>query len=197
MSAPVRGLVLAGGASTRMRRDKAALAYHGKPQLQWTFELLSATGIETFVSVRVDQKSDALRDGYPQIVDRVAAEGPIAGILSALVTHPESAWLVLACDLPFLDRVTLEHLRAQRDPARVATAYRSVHDRLPEPLCAIFEPRARAGIEAQVATGRMCPRRFLSESDALLLELLDARALDNVNTPEEWSAATHALSRPS
>lgn len=196
MSAALRGLVLAGGASTRMRRDKAALVYHGTPQLQWTFELLSATGVETFVSVRADQSADPLRDGYPQIVDRVDAQGPIAGILSALATHPQSAWLVLACDLPFVDRATLEHLRARRDATRVATAYRSVHDGLPEPLCAIFEPRARAEIEASVAQGRMCPRKFLSQSDALLIDLPVARALDNVNTPEEWSAATRALSPP-
>ena len=37
---PLYGLLLAGGASTRMRRDKAALSYHGKPQLQWGLELL-------------------------------------------------------------------------------------------------------------------------------------------------------------
>ena len=92
-------------------------------------------------------------------------------------------------------RGTIEHLRTQRDPTRVATAYRSAHDGLPEPLCAIFEPRARGELEAAVAMGRMCPRKFLSQSDALLLELPDARALDNVNTREEFDAAAAQLGR--
>lgn len=195
MSAPLRGLVLAGGASTRMRRDKAALVYHGKPQLEWTFELLSPSCERTFISVRAGQ-GDGLRDHYPQIVDRVAAQGPIAGILSALLTHPDCAWLVLACDLPFVERATLEHLIARRDATRLATAYRSAHDGLPEPLCAIFEPHAREPLEASVKLGHLCPRKFLSQADALLLDLPDPRALDNVNTPEEWSAAQTALATP-
>lgn len=176
-----------------MRHDKAALVYHGKPQLQWTFDLLSTICARVFVSVRADQTSDELRGGYPQIVDRVTSAGPIAGILSAMLAHPHASWLVLACDLPFVDRATLDHLLAQRDATRVATAFRSAHDGLPEPLCAIFEPHAREQIAASVALGRICPRKFLSQSDVRLLELPDARALDNVNTPEEWSAAQLAL----
>ena len=49
---------------------------------------------------------------------------------------------MLACDLPFLADETLRHLIEHRDPSRLATAYRSSHDGLPEPLCAIWEPAA-------------------------------------------------------
>jgi molybdopterin-guanine dinucleotide biosynthesis protein A len=95
---------------------------------------------------------------------------------------------VLACDLPFIDDSTLRHLVASRDPARVATAYRSTHDGLPEPLCAIYEPRSRALIDAYVAGGKDCPRKFLIRSDALLIDQPNPRALDNVNTAEEFEA---------
>lgn len=191
MTAPVIfGLVLAGGASTRMRTDKAALDYHGQPQLRWAFELLSQFSAATFVSVRPDQRDDATRSGYPQVVDRQPGIGPIAGICAALLEHPKAAWLVLACDLPFLNERTLQHLIARRDPHKVATAYRSSHDGLPEPLCAIWEPAARAAVLAHIADGKQCPRKFLINSDTALLDLPDARALDNVNTPEEFRAAT-------
>lgn len=190
--APLFGLVLAGGASTRMQRDKAALTYHDKPQLQWAWELLNELTEAAFVSVRPDQALEPLRAGLPQIVDRYEGIGPVAGILSALQAHPAAAFLVIACDLPFLDRRTLEHLIARRDPARVASAYRSARDGLPEPLCAIYEPQARAPIEAFVRSGRDCPRKFLIQSDALILGQPDPRALDNVNTPEEYRAATVA-----
>ncbi len=193
MSAPLYGLVLAGGASTRMQRDKAALLYHGRPQLEWTFDLLSEICERVFVSVRREQMSDPVRSRFPQIIDRVADKGPIAGIASAQAEHPDVAWLVVACDLPFLNRATLGHLLSQRDPARHATAYRSSHDGLPEPLCAIYEPGSRLGVEMYLAAGKNCPRKFLGEADVRLLEQPDPRSLDNVNTVEEHRAATRIL----
>ena len=193
MSPPLFGLVLAGGASTRMRTDKAALQYHGQPQLQWAFELVAKFCAASFVSVRPDQRGDAARAGHPQIVDRQPGIGPIAGISAALLEHPKAAWLVLACDLPFLTEHTLEHLIAHRDASKIATAYRSAHDGLPEPLCAIWEPAAREPVLAYLATGKQCPRKFLINSDTKLLDLPESQALDNVNTVEEFAAATGAL----
>jgi molybdopterin-guanine dinucleotide biosynthesis protein A len=187
------GLVLAGGASTRMKRDKAALAYHGRPQVQWAHDLLSEFCAATFVSVRPDQRDEPTRATLPQIVDRQPGIGPIAGITAALAEHPKAAWLVVACDLPFITAPTLQNLVAQRDPQRVATAYRSNHDSLPEPLCAIWEPAAREPLQAYIATGKQCPRKFLINSNALLLDLPNARALDNVNTVDEFSAAEAEL----
>jgi molybdopterin-guanine dinucleotide biosynthesis protein A len=140
MNAPVYGLVLAGGRSTRMRSDKAALSYQGHSQLERAMALLGAQLPRTFVSVRAEQADDPLRARFPRIIDRQQNIGPIAGVLAAQAEHPGSAWLVLACDLPLLDAPTLAHLLAERDPRRVATAYRSSHDGLPEPLCAIYEP---------------------------------------------------------
>jgi molybdopterin-guanine dinucleotide biosynthesis protein A len=193
MSPPLFGLVLAGGASTRMRTDKAALQYHGRPQLQWAFELVAKFCAASFVSVRPDQRSDAARAGHPQIVDRRPGIGPIAGISAALLEQPKAAWLVLACDLPFLTERTLEHLIAHRDASKIATAYRSAHDGLPEPLCAIWEPAAREPVLAYIASGKQCPRKFLIDSDTKVLDLPERQALDNVNTEEEFGLATAAL----
>lgn len=193
MSAALFGLVLAGGASTRMQRDKATLAYHGRPQLDWAYQLLSEVCAATFISVRPDQRTETTRAQFPQIVDRQPGTGPIAGISAALQEHPKAAWLIVACDLPFLTRETLQHLIAHRDPQRMATAYRSAHDSLPEPLCAIWEPSAREAVLAYMQPGKQCPRKFLINSNALLLDLPDVRALDNVNTVEEFGAASAAL----
>jgi molybdopterin-guanine dinucleotide biosynthesis protein A len=126
-------------------------------------------------------------------VDSVAGDGPTVGIRSALAAYPEAAWLVLACDLPFLSDAALSQLLRERDAARVATAYRSAHDGLPEPLCAIWEPAAATALAAYQAGGGHCPRKFLIRHAAHLLEPLDRRALDNVNTPEEYARALAAL----
>ncbi|HTU66857.1 MAG TPA: NTP transferase domain-containing protein [Steroidobacteraceae bacterium] len=188
------GLVLAGGRSTRMQRDKAAIEYRpGVTQLDSAMQLLDGRVERAFVSVRDEQSVDATRAKYTRIVDRGDIEGPLAGITAALAAHPDSAWLVLACDLPFLDARTLDALIAARDPARVATAFRSSHDGLPEPLCAIWEPRAAAALREVVAGGKNCPRKFLIGADTKLLDQPDPRALDNVNTVAEYGEAMSTL----
>lgn len=191
-AAPLAGLVLAGGRSTRMQRDKAALDYGGVSQLERAMELLAAQVTPAYVSVRPDQRDEPLRARYAQVEDRADGLGPVAGILAAQALHPGRAWLVLACDLPRLDAATLAHLVAARAPSRMATAYRSSYDGLPEPLCAIWEPASREPLAAYVAAGGRCPRRFLGTVDTLLLDPSRPDALDNVNTPEEYGAVAGA-----
>ncbi|HTV79512.1 MAG TPA: NTP transferase domain-containing protein [Steroidobacteraceae bacterium] len=193
MTPPLYGLVLAGGRSTRMQRDKATLPYQGRYQLDRAMDLIQPCVARAFVSVRSDQREDAARARYPQILDTHEGLGPIAGIAAAQALHPDAAWLVLACDLPHLDAGTLGHLLAHRDPARIATAYRSAHDGLPEPLCAIFEPASAAAVLAWIGAGKTCPRKFLIRSDPLLLEQPHPQALDNINTPAEYRAAGDTL----
>ncbi len=192
-AAPLYGLILAGGSSTRMQRDKAALAYLGKSQLERAFDLARRHVSPVFVSVRASQAADPTRAHHPLIVDSVDGEGPIVGIRSALAAYPAAAWLVMACDLPFLSDAALTQLLRKRDAAGLATAYRSVHDGLPEPLCAIWEPAAAAALESYQRDGGSCPRKFLIRHAARLLTPEDPRALDNVNTPEEYAQAVAAL----
>lgn len=194
--APLYGLVLAGGRSTRMQRDKAALEYAGRSQLERAVELIAPLVERVFVSVRPEQAGEPLRGRFAQIVDSGEVAGPIAGIIAAQSLHPDAAWLVLACDLPLLDSQTLGHLLRSRQPGRQATAYRSTHDGLPEPLCAIYEPSSREAIGAYVAAGRDCPRKFLINADTTLLDQPQLGALDNVNTPEEYGSVMGRLLRP-
>jgi molybdopterin-guanine dinucleotide biosynthesis protein A len=192
-SPPLYGLVLAGGRSTRMQRDKAALEYAGRSQLERAVNVITPFVARVFVSVRPEQATDPLRARFAQIVDSGEVAGPIAGIIAAQARHPDVAWLVLACDLPLLDRQTLEHLLRSRRATRQATAFRSTHDGLPEPLCAIYEPSSREALRAYVATGRDCPRKFLINADAELLDQPEPGALDNVNTPQEYGSAASRL----
>ncbi|HWX25899.1 MAG TPA: NTP transferase domain-containing protein [Steroidobacteraceae bacterium] len=190
---PVYGLILAGGSSSRMHRDKAALPYRGKSQLDRAFELAGRHLAKVFVSVRASQTTDPTRAQRPLIVDCIAGEGPIVGIRSALAAYPDVAWLVLACDLPFLSDAALSQLLRERDVGGLATAYRSAHDGLPEPLCAVWEPASAPALASYQNDGGHCPRKFLIRHAVRLLEPLDRRALDNVNTPEEYAQALAAL----
>ncbi len=176
-----------------MRTDKSTLLYLCLTQLDWVYGLVSKVCAATFVSVRPDQRDEPTRASYPQIVDREIGVGPLAGINAALLAHPKAAWLVVACDLPFLTEDVLRTLLEQRDPSQIATAYRSAHDALPEPLCAIWEPASIELVAAQLSSGKQCPRKLLINARCKLVALPDARALDNVNTPEEAKAATQTL----
>ena len=193
LAVPVlRGLVLAGGRSERMQADKGALHYHALDQRQHTAALLSEFCSDVRVSVRPDQAAD-LPAGLTPLPDTFLNLGPLGGLLSAFQADPNAAWLVLACDLPFLTRATLEFLVAHRQAARAATALRSPWNEFPEPLVTIWEPRSYGQLLRFLGLGYSCPRKALINSD---IELLDAPVPDelrNVNTPEERAAAEQEL----
>ena len=190
--ARVHGLLLAGGASRRMQRDKAGLEYAGEPQLLRAWQLLTAVTGRAFVSVGPAQRDDPLRARFPRIVDAGEAAGPMAGILSAQGEYPGIAWLVIACDLPRLDAATLTALLAMRDPSKDVTAYLGNRDALPEPLCAVWEPSSHSVVKRHCALGDYSLRRALRQLEVQALPAPD-EALDNVNTPEEFERMRHRL----
>lgn len=193
--APVNGLVLSGGASTRMGQDKALLEHAGTPQLSATFQLLSHHVQSCFISLRKDQTNEALRARFPGVLDEYEGIGPAAGLLAAHRAHPATAWLVVACDLPQLDEATLAALVQARDEYHIAVAYRSAHDDLPEPLCTLWEIAALQQLDAQVRAGRYSLRQVLRSPDVRLLPAPENGALDNINTPEERDRLLRGLAR--
>jgi molybdopterin-guanine dinucleotide biosynthesis protein A len=182
---PVYGLILAGGKSRRMGQDKALLSNDGKSQLAYAAGVLDDCVEKVFVSTRADQAHDKERAQYDQIIDRYEDLGPVAGILSALETHREVDWLVIACDLPNITIQTIRHLLEQREGAQPFTAYTSSHDGLPEPLCAIYHAGCEAIVRRFVDDGVNCPRKILIRSQTRLLDQVQPDSLDNVNTPED------------
>jgi molybdenum cofactor guanylyltransferase len=190
---PLYGLVLAGGRSTRMRMDKASLAYHGKPQAEHCLDLLAPLCLQSFLSCRMDQADQPGFAGIPQIRDSFLDMGPMGGILSALRAHRHAAFLVVACDLPHLDEATLRRLVSKRAPRKSATAFLGSGDGLPEPLCAIYEPRSYPVLLKFVGEGIHCPRKALLKSDFRRVKPLRPEALTNVNHPDEFREALKNL----
>lgn len=181
---PVNGLVLVGGRSLRMGRDKGAIVWHGKPQREHLADLLQSLCNEVFISCRPEQV-DELKSAYPTLPDTFSELGPYGAILSAFRQNPNCAWLVVACDLPLLDGATLDFLLKNRQPRRVATAFESPFDKMPEPLIALWEPKSYAILLSFLAQGYSCPRKVLLNSNSLILQAPNPAALTNVNTPEE------------
>ena len=189
----VYGLVLAGGQSKRMGEDKALIDYHGIPQYAHAFQTLSAELPQVYISSREDQLDSASLGHFPQLHDRYENMGPFAGVLRAMDEHPDVAWLVVSCDLPFLGQDVVANLVKKRNPKLDATAYVSQTDGLPEPLCAIWEPRLKDKILDCLEKKFYCPRKLFMQSQTELIELTYFGALENCNTKEERISATKTL----
>ncbi|HEX5789620.1 MAG TPA: molybdenum cofactor guanylyltransferase [Luteolibacter sp.] len=192
---PLHGLLLAGGRSTRMGSDKAALLHpDGRPLARRGVDLLAEVCDQVMVSLRHDQEAPPLiEEGSLMHIVRDpqgGSEGPLVGILSAMRSAPEADWLVLACDLPRLDAPTLRHLLDSRRPGETFLSYRSEFDSLPEPLCAFYAAEARPILEQAQASGLRCPRKVLIQNDCRLIDPVIQRALDNANTPQDWISST-------
>ena len=181
----IYGLLLAGGESRRMGRDKALLQREGQSQLARTMSLLQTVTDRAFVSARESQQNESERLRYDQIVDRYSGMGPVAGILSAMEMYPDVDWLVVACDLPNLDESTLRFLIESSAAETPFTAFRSSYDDLPEPLCAIYRSGSDTIVRRFVDEGLTCPRKILIRSETELLQQQDPASLDNVNTPDD------------
>lgn len=196
-SRPLHGLILAGGASRRMQRDKAYIAYDGIPQLRRAYRLVAPLVGRCFISVRDSQRDDPLRSQFPLIVDRLQDCGPAAGILAAQEQDPLAGWLVVACDLPLLDEGTLAALVSSRFEEGDATAYLSDVDGQPEPLCAIWEASSHAALMACVARDNGSLRKALARSRTRLLAAGSGNVLVNTNTPDDVESILAGTSKPS
>jgi len=140
------GLILAGGKSTRLGRDKARLPVFGKSLLERTVHLAGKCCAQVYVSGR-----DPSKDGIdaPWLPDDWPGIGPMGGILTGL-NHLGGPLLVLACDLPLIQVQTLWKLikaRDQRPDFAVMTAYQQVETGYIETLVAVYEDQSARFLE--------------------------------------------------
>jgi molybdenum cofactor guanylyltransferase len=182
--APIQGLVLAGGKSTRMGTDKGILNFYGKQQRDVAVELLEKHYLKTYLSVREEQEIS----GQPKITDKFVGLGPFGAICSAFQENPNAAWLVLATDVPFVNDVVIQQLLKHRNPSKVATTIKGNDKRFPEPLITIWEPKSYTLLLNYLAQGYSCPRKVLINADVEIVEIDDS-FIRNINTPSEFKAA--------
>lgn len=180
--APVSGVVLAGGLSTRFGSDKAAAEIGGVSLLERAVRLLESILDDVWVSVRPDQATDALRSRYRCLPDRLTGQGPAAGLEAAHAAAPGRAWLALACDQPSLSRPDLKRLVVERDPRTAATAFCDPATGVLQPLCAIYEPATLSGLAKETAAGKApSPRSYLEYRPLKLIPM----HITNINSPDD------------
>ena len=176
---PINGLILSGGLSTRMGEDKRLIKYHDKTQEQYLFDLLTPYCSAVYVSLSQNQQTD-----LPHIFDLdLSIKSPIVGIVSAFDKNSETAWLVVACDMPFVNQEVIEYLIKHRNTEKFATAFENPEEHFPEPLLTIYEPKIFQKLQEAVNQCMKSPMKVLQSLDIELLEVSDNKMLMNINTP--------------
>jgi len=186
------GLVLAGGLASRMGTDKGDLSYHGVPQREYMYDLLSEFCSQVFTSCRPGFESKKYKN---PIIDKYDFDSPLNGILSALETHQQKAWLSVAVDMPLVDRETLDYLVSNRDPKRFATCFYDSNGIVPEPMLTIWEPKCVAPMLEMVKKSKCSPRDLLVEVGAKMLLAPDRKVLLNVNDRASYQEALKMIKK--
>ena len=208
MSDPIFTLLInAGGQSERMGQPKALLPVppHGRPLLHHVIERLQplVDGATVVIANDIDQlTATPLPAGVQIIPDREAGLGPLGGMVSGMA-HVAQWAIMVACDMPLLNpalfawmqKVAVEGVGGKRWDALVPRV--GGH---PEPLHALYHRRCLATMKHSLALGArradsflpLVRTRFLAESDLREYDP-ELRSFTNVNTPQEWAAATALL----
>jgi molybdopterin-guanine dinucleotide biosynthesis protein A len=188
------GVVLAGGHSRRMGRNKALLELDGQTLISRVLERLALLCDELIVAAN----DVALYADLPARVvpDLIPGRGVLGGIHAGLSAASNERAVVVACDMPLLN------LRLLRYMAVVSPGYDVVVPRVGgfyEPLHAVYSVRCVEPIAQLIAQGprrvvdlysRVCLRE-LTEADVRLFDA--SLSFVNVNTPQEWSEVQHLV----
>jgi molybdenum cofactor guanylyltransferase len=186
----IEGFILAGGASSRMGKDKSRLLLDGRTLT----ETLAASLSEVVSSVTViGRNADDL--GLKSSPDLVAGWGALGGVHAALASCQRDWALVVACDIPFASAQLFERLVGFREGFEAVAPIQA--DGYPQPLCSLYrvEPCLERA-EALIADGERRPITLLQAVKTRwvafdeLRDLADAgRFFDNINTPEDYDRA--------
>ncbi len=174
--------ILAGGESRRMGTDKALIDLEGQPLVVHVARRFASLSDDVFVVCKVPLDLD-----LPEVLDELADQTPLSGVITALRDARHDRVFVCACDMPFID---VDLVASLRDDADVVVPR---HDGMVEPLHCVWSKRALPKLEGLWDGGERAVRRAIDRLDARYIDVGDERSFINVNTPEDLAV----LTRPS
>jgi len=180
------GLILMGGKSRRMGRDKAGLVFHQLPQYLHLNHLLENCGLKALLSLREEQLNELSSD-KPYVLDAYGDAGPLGAILSAQDQYPQAAFLVIPCDMPRIDESLLRLLIQNRKPKESQVClFQHPSNHNPEPFPSIWEASTHSVLQKAVAKGNLGVKKLLQKFTLNQLYQADPHYFLNVNHPEEY-----------
>jgi len=173
------GVILAGGASSRMGQDKALLTISQSTMLTRTYQLLLEASVSKVVISRNDGEAGHFSDLYP-------GKGPLSGIHSAAMRFPDKNLLILPIDLPLMDVCTIQRLldSGEKFSSNVRFGEHSL------PLYLRNTETTRQTLDYTLrCTNSFSVDRFCTHFPLMKLQLRQQSPLFNSNTPEQWRFA--------
>ena len=193
----ITAVILAGGQSRRLGRDKAVEPFYGEPLIRRVIRRASeAVSTYQIVVVVADPERAAalpLDDHHLTAVDVFPDCGSLGGIYTGLDAATTQWSLVTACDMPFLSAPLLSHMAGLRDGVDAVVP---VIDGRPEPTHALYNRRCLPAIEAKLRAGQLKISGFFDDVTVRYVPEDDIRNFDpdllsffNINRPEDLARA--------
>jgi len=191
----ITAVILAGGKSSRMGRNKALLPIEGKPLIEHIQKRLSEIFSQIVISTATANAFPQLQ--LPEVVDRYAETGPLGGITSVLESGLSPIFCV-ACDMPFLNRELIEFQCSILDRDAVIPVW----DGRPEVLHSVYRATLLPAFQHGIKESLYKISDSLEESNIRYLLEEEIRRYDpngfsfrNINTPEDYASLKAQLRR--
>lgn len=190
---PLLGGVFIGGQSKRMGQDKFSLSYKGQSEPERMVEMLSQFCDQVYLSAREEQDLSAIGElpRAGRINDEHYGLGPVGGLATLMGSYPEKAWLITACDMPFLNDEAIARIVKERDPLRYGTCFMQKGGIGVEPMCAIYEPKFIVPLFEALSRRELSLTRIIKDLPFKQVTVSpdDRSHFTNVNTPDEYEMA--------
>jgi molybdopterin-guanine dinucleotide biosynthesis protein A len=191
-------IVLAGGRSTRLGRDKASEPLLGRPLLQHVIDRVAPLVGELIVVRAPAQQLPAVEAHLPIQVadDAYPGSGPLGGIFTGLTAARAGRCIAVACDMPLLSQPLLRELLRRSAACDVVMPVLEY----PEPLHAVYARSCAGAMRARLDAGQLKITGFLGAVNVCYVREPECRAIDpdlrsfvNANTEEELARAAKLL----
>ncbi len=176
----VTAIILAGGKSSRMGRDKGLAEFGGLPMVRYSINACKNITNNILISTR---NQDYTRFGYPLIADNFAERGPVGGLEAALSTSRTELNIVCPCDMPGIHADILNMLLMESHGAKAVVAQDP--DGKVYPVLGVYSRSAISVIREQIRLGEYRMTRLLQRLDAKTVVVKAASQLVNFNFPED------------
>lgn len=191
----ILGVVLAGGASRRLGRDKAALPWTGMPLAHHAAAVLG----EVCREVVIAGPGELACPGVEAVADLFPGRGPLAGLHAGLERAGGRPIFALACDLPFVDAGLARYLVGlaigRTGNAAATGGWAAADDDGTQPLCAVYAPQAGPVAAARLRAGKLSVRAFFEAIDGVAVPIVPGldcyrrEQLLNLNRPADLRRA--------
>ncbi len=182
----IQAVILAGGRSRRMGRDKALLPFGGYSTLaQYQYKRLR----EIFPKVSISTKIDKFPFHTPLILDQAEESSPMIALHSILKTIDTEAVFILGVDLPFVDKSIIHSLLQSFADNPEAEAVVPVTPAGTEPLCTVYTRRLLPRIEDSLNVGKHRLQSLFETGKILRVSFKETTPFTNLNRPEEYENA--------